>query len=59
MIAYAAIVAIQVAMIIDVLRNGANRFWIMALMFLPLASTIAVSAFARSDLRPLMRRRSS
>ena len=41
MIAYAAIVAIQVAMIIDVLRNGANRFWIMALMFLPLASTIA------------------
>ena len=41
MILYAAIVAIQVALIIDVLRHGANRFWIMALMFLPLASTIA------------------
>ena len=41
MILYAAIVAIQVALIIDVLRHGSNRFWIMALMFLPLASTIA------------------
>ncbi len=41
MIFYAAIIAIQVALIIDVIRRGANRIWIMALMFLPLASTIA------------------
>ena len=34
-------VAMQVALIIDVVRHGANRFWIMALMFLPLASAIA------------------
>ena len=41
MILYAAVIAIQVALIIDVIRNGANRIWIMALMFLPMASTIA------------------
>jgi hypothetical protein len=41
MIVYAAIIAIQVALIIDVIRHGANRVWIMALMFLPMASTIA------------------
>jgi hypothetical protein len=41
MILYGAIIAIQVALIIDVIRRGANRVWIMALMFLPLASTIA------------------
>ena len=41
MIIYAAIIAVQVALIIDVIRRGANRVWIMALMFLPLASTIA------------------
>lgn len=41
MIVYAAIIAVQVALIIDVIRHGANRVWIMALMFLPLASTIA------------------
>jgi len=41
MIVYLAIVAVQVALIIDVLRHGSNRFWIMALMFLPVASTIA------------------
>lgn len=41
MIVYAAIVAVQVALIIDVIRHGANRVWIMALMFLPMASTIA------------------
>lgn len=41
MILYAAVIAIQVALIIDVIRRGANRVWIMALMFLPLASTIA------------------
>ena len=34
-------VAIQVALIIDVFRHGANRFWIMALMFLPLAGSLA------------------
>jgi len=41
MIVYAAIIAVQVALIIDVIRHGANRVWIMALMFLPMASTIA------------------
>ena len=41
MILYIAIIAVQVALIIDVIRHGANRIWIMALMFLPLASTIA------------------
>jgi len=41
MILYGAIIAIQVALIIHVIRHGANRIWIMALMFLPLASTIA------------------
>lgn len=41
MIFYAAIIAIQVALIIDVMRHGRNTFWIMALMFLPVASTIA------------------
>jgi hypothetical protein len=34
-------VAIQVALIIDVFRHGANRFWIMALMCLPLAGSLA------------------
>lgn len=41
MILYAGIIAIQVALIIDVIRHGANRIWVMALTFLPLASTIA------------------
>ena len=41
MIVYAAIIAIQVALVIDVIRRGANRIWIMALVFLPMASTIA------------------
>ena len=41
MIFYAAIIAVQVALIIDVMRHGRNTFWIMALMFLPVASTIA------------------
>jgi len=41
MIFYVALIAIQVVMIIDVIRNGRNRIWIMALMFLPVASTIA------------------
>ena len=33
--------AIQVACIVDVIRNSRNSLWIMALVFLPLASTIA------------------
>jgi hypothetical protein len=33
--------AIQVACVADVVRHGRNRIWIMALVFLPLASTIA------------------
>lgn len=41
MILYIAIVAIQVACIVDVVRHGRNTIWIMALVFLPLASTIA------------------
>jgi len=41
MILYIAIVAIQVACIVDVIRHGRNSIWIMALVFLPLASTIA------------------
>jgi len=41
MIFYALIIAVQVAMIVDVIRHGRNSLWIMALMFLPVASTIA------------------
>ncbi|MGH6616084.1 BTAD domain-containing putative transcriptional regulator [Sphingomonas sp.] len=41
MIIYLAILAIQVMLIIDVIRNGRNQLWIMALMFLPGPSTIA------------------
>ncbi len=41
MILYIAIIAIQVACIVDVIRYGRNSIWIMALVFLPMASTIA------------------
>ncbi|WP_260598826.1 hypothetical protein [Sphingomonas endolithica] len=41
MIVYLAILAVQVMLIIDVIRNGRNQLWIMALMFLPGPSTIA------------------
>ncbi|MEO8374811.1 MAG: tetratricopeptide repeat protein [Sphingomonas bacterium] len=41
MIIYLAILAIQVMLIIDVIRNGRNQLWIMALMFLPGPSTVA------------------
>src|SRR5262245_45306002 len=41
MILYIAIIAIQVACIVDVIRHGRNSIWIMALVFLPMASTIA------------------
>lgn len=34
-------IAVQVACIVDVVRNRRNGIWIMALMFLPVASTIA------------------
>ena len=35
------LLAVQVLLIVDVIRNGRNQLWIMALMFLPLASTAA------------------
>ncbi|WP_185867538.1 tetratricopeptide repeat protein [Sphingomonas sp. TF3] len=38
---YLLTIAIQVLCVIDVIRNGRNQLWIMALVFLPLASTIA------------------
>ena len=41
MIIYLAVLAIQVMLVIDVIRNGRNQLWIMALMFLPGPSTIA------------------
>ncbi len=41
MILYLLILAIQVACVVDVIRNGRNQLWIMALVFLPGASTIA------------------
>lgn len=41
MILFVAMIAIQVALIVDVIRHGRNSLWIMALMFLPVASTIA------------------
>jgi hypothetical protein len=41
MILYLLIIAFQVYCIIDVIRRGRNSIWIMALVFLPLASGIA------------------
>lgn len=41
MILYLLVLAIQVACVVDVIRNGRNQLWIMALVFLPGASTIA------------------
>ena len=41
MIIYLAMIAIQILCVIDVIRNGRNQLWIMALIFLPVASTIA------------------
>lgn len=41
MILYLLLLAIQVACVIDVIRNGRNQLWIMALVFLPGASSIA------------------
>lgn len=41
MILYLIIIAFQVYCIVDVIRRGRNQIWIMALVFLPLASGIA------------------
>ena len=41
MIFFALVLAIQVFMIVDVIRHSRNTIWIMALMFLPLASSLA------------------
>jgi hypothetical protein len=41
MIVYLLILAIQIACVVDVIRNGRNQLWIMALVFLPIASTAA------------------
>ena len=41
MILYLLLLAIQVACVVDVIRNGRNQLWIMALVFLPGASSIA------------------
>jgi len=38
---YVAILAFQVFCIVDVIRRGRSTIWIMALVFLPLASGIA------------------
>ena len=41
MILYLLILALQVYCVIDVIRRGRNSLWIMALIFLPVASAIA------------------
>lgn len=41
MIIYLAILAVQVMLIIDVIRNGRNQTWIYVLMFLPGPGTVA------------------
>ena len=41
MIVYLALLLVQIACIVDVIRNGRNQLWIMALVFLPVASTVA------------------
>lgn len=41
MIAYAAIIALQIACIVHVIKTGRNQLWIGALFFLPVASAIA------------------
>jgi len=41
MIVYLALLLVEVACIVDVIRNGRSQLWIMALIFLPVASTIA------------------
>ena len=41
MIVYLLVIALQVYCIVDVIRRGRNSIWIMALIFLPVASGIA------------------
>ena len=41
MIVYLLVIAFQVYCIVDVIRRGRSTIWIMALVFLPLASGIA------------------
>ena len=38
---YLLLIAVQVACIVDVVRNRRNTIWVMALMFLPVASAVA------------------
>jgi len=41
MIVYFGILALQVLCVVDVIRRGRNSIWIMALIFLPVASALA------------------
>jgi len=41
MIVYFGILALQVLCVVDVIRRGRNSIWIMALIFLPVASAVA------------------
>jgi len=41
MIVYLAILALQIFCVVDVIRRGRNTIWIMALVFLPVASALA------------------
>jgi hypothetical protein len=43
MIAFVAMLAVQVLLVVDVIRNGRNQLWIMALIFLPMASTTSTT----------------
>lgn len=38
---YLLIIGLQIACIVDVVRNGRSTIWVMALMFLPVASLVA------------------
>src|SRR2546423_997780 len=38
---YLAVLALQVYCVVDVIRRGRNSIWIMALIFLPVASAVA------------------
>lgn len=38
---FGLLLAVQIFLIVDVVRNGRNQMWIMALVFLPVASTVA------------------
>lgn len=49
---YLLIVVMQVACIVDVVRNGRSTIWVMALMFLPVAS---VAAYVIVEVMPRMK----